>query len=76
MKYLITNEGNIIDAATPLQIVEQLKADSRFASQESIQDYMDGFANRFEQTSAFCLRSDSVENFVEDLLRVNFLKPQ
>lgn len=71
MKYNIQT-GGVLEAETPTQIVEQLKQ-SRFTESQTLQEYMLGFAHRYTEYYNKTIRFDSVDNFVEDLLKDKYL---
>lgn len=66
MKY-ITNEGEAIEGASPQEVVEALRDGSRFSSDETLDNFMMGFAYRHKTWSGIDVRWDTVENFIEDL---------
>lgn len=73
MRYKL-EDGSFIEAATPSEVVAQLK-NSRFVEEETNDAYIKGFSKRYEETTGIKLRCDSVDNFVEDLKRCNYLIP-
>ncbi|AEI46811.1 hypothetical protein [Runella slithyformis] len=66
MKY-ITNVGETIEGASTKQVVEALRDGSRFSSDETVDNFMRGFAYRHKTWSGIDVRWDTVENFMEDL---------
>ena len=73
MKF-ITNNGEAIEGASPLELVKALRDGSRFSSDEPINDYMKGFAYRQKTYSGIDVRCNSVEEFVEDLASSGYWK--
>lgn len=66
MKF-ITNEGEAIEGASPLEVVEALRDGSKFCDDEEVDVFMIGFSYRQKTWSGIDVRYDTVENFVEDL---------
>jgi hypothetical protein len=73
-KYKLMDDGSVMDAATPKELVSQLKNSSRFASDETLSEYMKGFQKRFLETTGHKVRVKSYEWFVEDLIQFGFLQ--
>lgn len=73
MRYKL-EDGSFIEAATPNEVVEQLK-NGRFVSDETNEEYIKGFSKRYQEMTGNLLRFDTIENFVEDLRRFNYLMP-
>ena len=73
MKYR-TEDGEVIEGASPDEIVKALRDGSRFASDQNEADYIEGFADRYREYSESLIRSDTSENFVADLLKVGYLQ--
>ncbi|WP_338761786.1 hypothetical protein WAF17_16200 [Bernardetia sp. ABR2-2B] len=73
MKTYKTQDEQVIKSLSNLEIVEQLKNEGRFTRQESIEKYMKGFAERLKEYEGIEIRFDSVDNFVEDLIKNNYL---
>ena len=73
MSYL-TEEGEPIPDGSPIEIVEALRDGSRFASNQGIYQFMEGFAERYGDYSGNVIRFDLPQYFVEDLLLCGYLK--
>ena len=73
MNYL-TEDGEPIKGGSPIEIVESLRNGSKFASQQSLNQFMEGFAERYKDYSGNIVRSDLPQYFVEDLLLCRYLK--
>lgn len=73
MRYKL-EDGSFIEAATPTEVVEQLK-NGRFVSDETNEEYIKGFSKRYQEMTGNLLRFDTIENFVEDLRMFNYLMP-
>lgn len=71
---IITHDGEKIDGNTSLEIIENLKAGSRFCSDQTTEEFMKGLAERWFEYSGKEVRTDSVNFFIADLFRTNFLK--
>lgn len=74
MKY-ITEEGEPIEGATPQDIVIALRNGGRFTAGQSLEEYMQGFAERRKEWNNSEIRFDSPTVFVGDLERSGYLKP-
>ncbi|WP_338813176.1 hypothetical protein V9L05_17720 [Bernardetia sp. Wsw4-3y2] len=73
MKTYKTSDEQIIKASSNLEIVNQLKNGGRFTADETPKQYIKGFAQRFKEYEGTQIRFDSVDNFVEDLLKIEYL---
>ena len=71
--YKFADDGSLITAVNPQQVVEMMRRSSRFASDETIEAYMEGFVDRYRIDSGNSVRCDTAENFVADLLKFGFL---
>lgn len=74
MKYK-TNEGEIVEGNSPIEIVRALRDGGRFVAEQSDDEYMKGFAERWKQYSGKSVQFDSAENFVNDLVKTGFMNP-
>ena len=72
--YKFADDGSQIVAAEPRQIVAKMRDSSRFASGETLQKYMMGFAERYRMESGNRIRFNNTDVFVEDLLKFGFLE--
>ena len=68
-----TEDGEAIEGASPQDIVTALRNGSRFASGESLTDFMEGFADRYWEWNQSTIRADTPENFVADLVKAGYL---
>lgn len=66
MKF-ITNNGEVIEGASPTELVTALRDGSRFSSDETLENYMRGFAYRQKTWSGIDVRWDNVDDFIADL---------
>ena len=73
MNYL-TENGESIKGGSPTEIVESLRDGSKFASQQSLNQFMEGFAERHKDYSGNIIRTDLPQYFVEDLLLCRYLR--
>lgn len=73
MKIYKTEDEQIIKASSNLEIVNQLKNGGRFTADETPTEYIEGFAERMEEYDGRQIRSDSIDNFIEDLIECNYL---
>jgi hypothetical protein len=73
MNYL-TENGEPIKGGSPTEIVESLRDGSKFASQQSLNQFMQGFAERYKDYSGSVVRCDLPQYFVEDLLLCGYLR--
>ena len=75
MKYEILG-GSPVEAATDLELVEALRQQGMaWAPTVGIEDFMEGMAHRAEMHRGFPIRTDSVANFVADLVQYDFITP-
>lgn len=72
MNYL-TEDGEVINGASPMAIVTALRDGSRFASNQPIDEFMRGMAERYYEWNKSVIRADTEANFVEDITRAGFL---
>lgn len=72
MKYK-TEEGELIEGNSPVELVESLRDGSRFASHETVDEYMAGFARRYLMYAGVTLRTDSCDVFIDDLKQCGYL---
>lgn len=70
-----TEDGEVVEATSPSGIVEALRDGSRFASHQSVEEYMEAFAERMFEWNEQQIRCDSPESFVSELVRVGWLRP-
>lgn len=71
MKF-ITNNGEVIEGASPTELVTALRDGSRFGSDETLQNYMRSFAYRHKTWSGIDVRFDDVDDFIEDLTQSGY----
>lgn len=75
MHFLVEGGGHL-EAASPLALVEALRADAAtWAPSVSIEDYMEEAARRAQTQTGYPVRTTSVREFVADLLTVGLVKP-
>ena len=75
MKYEILGSGQL-EAATPLEVAEALRQlGMAWNPTVGIEDFMEGMAQRCQIQRGVVVRTDSVENFVADLLQYGFIWP-
>jgi hypothetical protein len=74
MKYK-TEDGELIQGNSPIDIVRALRDGGRFTADQSDDEYMNGFAKRWKEYSGHDIRFDSAENFVNDLVNTGGLIP-
>lgn len=76
MKYYLLGGGHV-EATTPLELVEALRQDAMaWVPSVSIEDYMEGVQQRWKLQTGADIRTDSVENFVADLLATDFIEAE
>jgi hypothetical protein len=73
MKTYKTEDEQIIKASSNLEIVNQLKNGGRFTAEETPKQYIKGFTERMKEYDGRQIRSDSVDNFIEDLIQCDYL---
>ena len=74
MKYK-TEDGELIEGNSPIEIVRNLRDGGRFTAEQSDEEYMKGFAERWKEYSGNKVKFDSAENFINDLVKTGYLKP-
>jgi hypothetical protein len=74
MKF-ITEEGEPIEGASHEEVVKALRDGGRFTADQSLEDYMEGFAERLKEWDNSHIRIDNPTVFVDELVRVGHLKP-
>jgi hypothetical protein len=72
--YKTSDDDQIIKASSNLDIVNQLKNGGRFTADETPTEYIKGFAERMNEYNGRQIRSDSIDNFIEDLMASGYLK--
>lgn len=73
MKYK-TEDGEFVEGNSPIEIVRALRDGGRFTTNQTDDEYMKGFAERWKQYSGYDIRFDSAENFINDLVKTAFLQ--
>ncbi len=73
MKYK-TEDGEFVEGNSPIEIVRALRDGGRFTAEQTEDEYMKGFAERWKEYSGNAVRFDSAENFVDDLVETGFMK--
>ncbi len=75
MRYDIIGGGHF-EAATDLEAVEALRQDGMaWIPTAGIEDFMEGMADRCQIQKGVTVRTDSVANFVADLVLYGFITP-
>jgi hypothetical protein len=75
MKYELLGGGHI-EAASPLDLIEALRADSQhWVPSVGVEDFMEGMAARCKMQSGTTVRTDSLINFLHDLQAGGFISP-
>ena len=74
MKKYIDFNNEIVFGENNLDIVRNMRDSSRFASQETEEEFMTGYASRLKMTNSKIVRTDNADNFVADLLLHKVLK--
>lgn len=64
-----------ITGNTPDEIVSSLKSGSRFASEQSTEEFMEGVSERIKDFNGCLIRSDTTDNFVSDIKSNGLLLP-
>ena len=73
MKLKISNENQVLQGDTYTEIVEQLRDGSKFASNENIATYMQGFSKRYAELTGKNISSENAQTFVQDLIASKYL---
>ena len=75
MKYQVLG-GAPLEAATPLEVAQALRQQAMdWAPSVSVEDFIEGMAQRASQYCGHPIRIDSVDHFVADLVQHGFLTP-
>jgi hypothetical protein len=74
MKKYITENEEVLEASSNLEIVNELKNSGRFTAGQTPTEYIKGFSKRYKEYAGVDIRSNSIDNFVEDLLSCEYLK--
>lgn len=73
MTTYITNEGEVINAASPIEVVERLREGNRFTQHETAEEYMAGFASRHHLFYDRFMLYSTPDEFVACLLKERYL---
>jgi hypothetical protein len=73
MKF-ITEDGEPIEGASHEDVVKALRDGGRFTAGQPIDEYMEGFAERIKEWDGSHVRIDNPTVFVDELVRVGYLK--
>lgn len=69
----LTEEGEPITGDSPSELIESLRTGSKFAFEQTTDEFMLGFAERWKHYSGEDIRIDTHANFIEDLIAQGFL---
>lgn len=67
-------DGGTITATCASDFVTKLRESSRFDFDCTDGEYMENFADRFAQMSGQTVRTDSPDQFLEDLIKYDYAK--
>jgi len=67
------SDGGCIAAAMPADFVTKLRTGSRFDSECTDAEFMINFADRYKIYNGATVRTDTAENFVEDLQKSQYI---
>lgn len=70
----ITDNGERVEAPTPLDLIRYLRDTSFFLSDQTELDFMLGFARRHQEFFEGSIRTFSHEAFVEDLIKYKYVE--
>lgn len=74
-KYRYVNKnGQVYQSIELSELVSEMRDLGKFTADESVEDFMKGFAERFKIQEGKAIRYDSPENFVNDLVICGWLK--
>lgn len=73
-KTYLLQDGGKITASCASEFVTNLRESSRFDFDCTDAEYMINFSDRFNQYSGHIVRTDSPDNFLEDLLKYDYAK--
>lgn len=69
-----TKDGELIEANSPLAVVEALRAGSLFDSEKGLEVFLRDMSHRIQMYDGSLVRGDSAMGFVEDLLACGWLR--
>ncbi len=67
-------DGGSITADSIHDFVTKLRESSKFDSEGSNEEYIKGFAERYKIQTGNTVKTDSEDNFFEDLLKTGFME--
>lgn len=68
-----TEEGESVSGDSLFHIAQDLKNGSRFASNQNLSQFMEGFAERYKDYSGNVVRHDTAIAFIQDLIFFGYL---
>lgn len=71
-KYNLSDGGHIL-ATSHQEFAEKMRQSSKFDSECTNEEYMASFAERYEIQTGNIIQFDSPDNFVDDLVRFNYI---
>lgn len=72
--YKFSDDGSQLVAESATQIVIFMRDNGRFTTDELLDEYMQGFADRYRVQTGNSVRCDIESHFVEDLLKFGFIE--
>lgn len=72
-KYRLADDGSVIQAATPLIVIVSMRDSSKFAHNEKIVQFMEGFSARYKEQTGHIIRTEQADWFVNDLIACGYL---
>jgi hypothetical protein len=69
----ITEDGELIEGDSPLELVEALRDGSKFASGQTLDEYMLGFSERYKNFTGHSL-DITYAGFIDNLIHYGYLK--
>lgn len=74
-KYRYVNKnGQVYQSIELSELVSEMRDLGKFTADESVEDFMKGFAERFKIQDGKAIRYDSPENFISDLIKCKWLR--
>ena len=67
-------DGKTFNASSPTNLIEQMRFDSKFATGKDVNEFMLNVSQNSYEYNNSNIRTNTHENFVEDLIKEEFVK--
>ena len=68
-----THDGELLEGSSFKEIIEQLRLGSRFASEQSELEFMNGFKIRWHEYSGNEIKGEDHESWVKSLMEAGYM---